>query len=39
VVRDFDGHTVELLTPQNRDAKIVENYNKAYRSGDAQDAK
>lgn len=26
VVRDFDGHTVELLTPPNREAKITEDY-------------
>ena len=28
VVKDFDGHTVELITPTNREAKIVENHNK-----------
>ncbi len=34
VVRDFDGHTVELVTPLNRETRITEN-----RSGDAKDAK
>ena len=37
VVKDFDGHTVELVTPENREAMITENYNKAYKSGDADD--
>ena len=39
VVKDFDGHTVELITPVNREAKIAENYNNANRAGDAKDAK
>ncbi len=39
VVKDFDGHTVELVTPVNREAKITENYNNANRIGDAKDAK
>lgn len=39
VVKDFDGHTVELVTPVNREAKIVENYNNGNRIGDAKDAK
>ena len=37
VVNDFDGHTVELVTPVNREARIVENYNNANRTGDAKD--
>lgn len=39
VVKDFDGHTVELVTPANRESTITENYNKAYRAGGAEDAK
>jgi len=39
VVKDLDGHTVELITPANRDAFIVDNFNKACRIGDAKDAK
>ena len=39
VVMDFDGHTVELVTPANREAKITENYNNANRIGGTKDAK
>ena len=39
VVKDFDGHTVELVTPAKRESMIAENYNKAYQSGDTEDAK
>ena len=39
VVKDFDGHTIELVTPTNREAKIAENYNIANRIGGAKDAK
>ncbi len=37
VVKDLDGHTVELVTPTNREATIVQNYNDASRTGDAKD--
>lgn len=36
VVKDPDGHTVELVTPTNRDALIVK--NKAHRTSDTKDA-
>jgi len=36
VVKDFDGHTVEIITPENREAMIKENYNNASRTGDAK---
>jgi len=39
VVKDFDGHTIELVTPVNREAKITDIYNNANRTGDAEDAK
>ncbi len=39
VVKDLDGHTVELVTPVNREALITDNYNKTHRTGDAKDAK
>ena len=39
VVKDFDGHMVELVTPANRETKIMESYNEANRTGDAQDTK
>lgn len=38
VVKDFDGHTVELITPANREALIKQNYNNATRTGEANDA-
>lgn len=38
VVRDFDGHIVELLTPTNREDGIKENYGKARRSDSAKDS-
>jgi lactoylglutathione lyase len=39
VVKDFDGHTVELVTSVKREAEIAEKYNNANRTGDAKDAK
>ena len=39
VAMDFDGHTVELVTPANRESTITENYNRTQRAGDASDAK
>ena len=39
VVKDLDGHTVELVTPTNREARIVQNYNDASRTSDSNDAK
>ena len=39
VVKDFDGHTIELLTPANRDAMAVENCNEANRTGNTTDTK
>ncbi len=39
VVKDFDDHIVELVTPSNRDALITENHNQARCTGDAKDAK
>ena len=39
VVKDFDEHTVELVTPVNREVQITENYNQSTRTGDAEDAK
>ena len=35
VVKDLDGHTVELVTPANREAMITRNYNKAHPDGGA----
>lgn len=34
VVKDFDGHTVELVTPPGREPRILENYKKAHRASD-----
>ena len=31
VVKDFDGHTIELLTPSNREASITKNYENSRR--------
>ena len=39
VVKDFDGHTVDLITPPNRESQITDNYNKSHRTGGAEDAK
>ncbi|WP_283435703.1 VOC family protein [Neorhodopirellula lusitana] len=39
VVKDLDGHTVELVTPVNREAKIVGEYRKTDRTGNTEDAK
>jgi len=39
VVKDLDGHTIELVTPVNRETQIVQNYNDANRAGSANDAK
>lgn len=39
VVKDFDGHTVELLTPANRETKIAEKYSNANLIGRTKDAK
>jgi hypothetical protein len=39
VVKDFDGHTIELVTPANREAKIAENYHNENRIGGTNDAK
>lgn len=39
VVKDFDGHTVELVTPANREAMIEKNYHNANRTGETKDAK
>ncbi len=38
VVKDLDGHTVELVTPVDRDALIATNYDKAQGTGDTEDA-
>ena len=39
VVKDFDGHTVELITPPNRETAITDNYNtKTRRAGKTEDA-
>ncbi len=35
VVKDFDGHTVELVTPASREASVEENDNNTHRAGDA----
>lgn len=39
LVRDFDGHTVELVTPMNRESKILENLSIAKSLGGTKDDK
>jgi lactoylglutathione lyase len=39
VARDFDGHTIQLVTPMNRESIIAENVNIAQRTGNPNDAK
>jgi predicted enzyme related to lactoylglutathione lyase len=38
VVKDLDGHIIELVTPVNREAKIVDNDRKTNRTGGTGDA-